>query len=124
MGGPPPPTPPAGASLSDLLTTAKNLVTALNNLTQTYRSVNGITTLEAITVPTVVKTSSGRVAQASVIVAGSTPGTIYDSTQTTVTTAPLCTIPNTVGIFVVNLPADSGIVVVPGNGQSVTVSWS
>jgi len=116
--------PTAGASLSDILTAIKNLVTALNGAPQAYLNVNGQSTLEGITAPTVVKSSPGRVATVVVIIAGSANGTIYDSNQTTVTTAPLWKIPNTVGLTVVNLPTDTGLLVVPGTGQTITVSWS
>lgn len=111
-------------SLSDLLTALKNVVTALNNATLAYRQVNGISTAEALTAQTVVKTSAGRVASVSVIVAGSAPGTLYDASQPNITLAPIYVIPNTIGVFVVNLPTDTGLVVVPGTGQTVTVSWS
>ena len=118
------PTPLSGASLSDLLTATKNIVTALNNASQSYLNVNGISTKEAITVPTVVKASPGRIASMSVIVAGSAPGTLYDSSKLGILTAPLAIIPDTVGMYVVNLPTDTGLLVVPGSGQSVSVSWS
>lgn len=113
-----------GASLSDILTAIKNLVEAVNNASQAYRAVNGVSTKEGITAPIVLKASPGRIASVSVIVAGSAPGTLYDSSQASVPTAPLYLIPNTVGVFVVNLPTDTGLLVVPGSGQTVTVSWS
>lgn len=120
----PNPMPQAGASISDILTTLKNLVTALNGAAQAYLNVNGQSTTEAITTATVVKGASGRVASVSVIVAGSATGMIYDATVTGVTTAPLWVIPETVGVTFVNLVADMGIVVAPGTGQKVTVCWS
>lgn len=113
-----------GTSLSDLLTALKNVVTALNGYTLAFRQVNGISTTEAITAQTVIKQSTGRVASVSVIVAGSAPGHLYDASQPNIVIAPLYVIPNTVGVFVVNLPTDTGLVVVPGTGQTVTVSWS
>jgi hypothetical protein len=123
-GGSPLPQTISGASLSDILTAIKNLVTALNAASRTYLEVNGISTAEGLTAPTVVKTSAGRVASVSVIVAGSAPGTIYDAAALGITTAPICKVPNTVEIFTVNMPTDSGILVVPGSGQTVTVNWS
>lgn len=113
-----------GTSLSDLLTALKNVVTALNGYTLAFRQVNGISTTEAITAQTVIKQSAGRVASVSIIVAGSAPGHLYDASQPNSIIAPLYVIPNTVGVFVVNLPTDTGLVVVPGTGQTVTVSWS
>lgn len=123
-----PATPQPGASLSDILTAIKNLVVALNGATQAYKQVNGLSTTEAIKVATVVKTSAGRVASVSIITAGSTSGMIYDSASTQVTSAPLWVIPEVANAngepYVVNLPTDSGILVVPGTGQSITISWS
>jgi hypothetical protein len=119
--------PQPGASLSDLLTAVKNLVIALNAATAAFDAVNGISTIHAITGPTVVKTSAGRVAAVSIITPGSTTGLIYDSASIA-QTMPLWVIPEAAQAngqpYVVNLPADSGILVVPGTGQSVTVSWS
>ena len=116
--------PQNGASTSDLLTALKNVVLALNGATQAYIAVNGTSSKQNITVPTVVKTSGGRIASISVIVGGSAPGTIYDSNSLNITNQPLCVIPNSVGVTFVNLPADTGILVSPGTGQAVTVSWS
>lgn len=128
----PPPNQPAlpqpGASLSDLLTAVKNLVIALNGATQAFKDVNGLSTAEGLTAATVIKGSPGRVASVSIITAGSTTGMIYDSVDTNVTTAPLWVIPETAAAsgepYVVNLPTDSGILVVPGTGMKVTVAWS
>lgn len=115
-----------GTSLSDLLTAVKNLVVALNGATQAYRNVNGISSLEGITTATVVKPSAGRVASVVVLVAGSAPGAIYDSASAASQTGKLWSIPNATQDepYVVNLPADSGILVVPGTGQTVSLSWS
>jgi hypothetical protein len=116
--------PPSGASLSDLLTAVKNLVTAVNTLQQSYVQVNGQSSLEAISAPTVVKSSAGRVAAISVTTAGSSTGMVYDSNQVAVKTAPLYVIPEAVGLYVVNLATNSGILVIPGSGQVLAISWS
>lgn len=112
------------ASTSDVLTAIKNIVTALATEAANYLSVNGVAIAPALVAPTIVKNTKGRVAVVSVIVAGSAPGTIYDSAVLGVTTKPLYLIPNTTGVVVVNLPAAFGILVVPGSGQTVTVSYS
>lgn len=119
-----PATTGGGASISDILTTLKNLVVATNNSSQQYLNVNGVSSREGITAPTVVKTTPGRLAIISVLVAGSAPGTAYDSSKLGITTAPLCNIPNTLGVFTINLPTDTGLLIVPGSGQTLTVSWS
>ena len=115
---------PGGASPSDILTTIKNLVTAINAATEAYLNVNGITTLEDISTETVVKPAAGRLATVSITTAGSAVGYIYDSTVVTASARKLFTIPNTIGIVHVNLPADYGIVAAPGTGQVVTVAFS
>ena len=118
------PQPSSTTSLADLLTAVKNLVQALNGATTAFNNVNGVSTTENITTPTLIKGSPGRVATISVIVAGTTPGMLYDSATLNVTSAPLVVVPNIVGAFFVNLPTDTGLVVVPGNGQTLMVSWS
>jgi hypothetical protein len=114
------------ASPSDILTAIKNIVTALNNAAQTYLDINGLTVLTHITAPTVLKTSAGRVVNVSVTTAGSATGFIYDSKQLGITTNPLYVIPDTVATepYQVNMPAKNGILVVPGTGQAVSVSYS
>lgn len=110
-------------SLGDALTTLKNIVSAINNAAQTYLTVQGKINSAAITASTSVSQTSGRVAVVSVTVAGSATGSIYDS-ATTATTRQIYSIPNTVGVYVINIPVSYGILVVPGTGQTVTVSYS
>lgn len=114
----------AGASLSDLLTAAKNIVTAINALAQNYLNVQGILNAAGLTTDTVVKQTAGRLCVVSVIVAGSATGTIYDGSTTSATTKPLYVIPMTVGVTIVNIPTSFGLFVSPGSGQTVTVSYS
>lgn len=112
------------SSLSDILTAAKNVVTAINNVAQTYINVQGARVATGITAATVVSTGPGRVATVSSVIGGSVEGYVYDSTSTAVTTAPLCVIHKTEGVYVINLPVVNGIVVAPGTGQTVTISYS
>ena len=118
------PSPPTGASLSDLFTTAKNIVVAINALAQNYLNVQGAQNFAGLTAPTVVKSTSGRIARVSVIVAGSAPGMIYDGAALGATTKPLCVIPNATGPFEANFPTSFGLLVVPGSGQTVSGSFS
>lgn len=113
-----------GASLSDLLTVAKNIAQAINALAQSYLNVQGAQNFSGLTAATVVKTTAGRVANISVIVAGSATGIVYDSAATGNTTKPLFVIPMTVGVYVVNLPVSFGITISPGTGQTVSGSFS
>lgn len=112
------------SSLTDILTATKNIVTALNNASQTYSGVNGTICRYDLTSSTLVKTGEGRVAYISVIVAGTTVGKAYDSVTTGTTANALCAIPNTIGVFQVNMPFLTGSVVTPGTGQTVTVNYS
>lgn len=81
----------------------------------------------SITAATIIKSSPGRVYVVSVIVAGSTAGAVYDSKLTTGNTAA-----NQIGVIAdvlgpVNFcgfPTNTGIVVVPGTGQTLAVSWA
>lgn len=111
-------------SLADLLTATKNIVTSISSASQAYLQVNGAQNLTGITTLTAVSTAAGRFAVVSVIVAGSTTGTVYDSNSTTILTRPLFTIPNTLGVFFVNMPTTLGLVVSPGTGMTVSVSYS
>jgi hypothetical protein len=112
------------ASLSDLLTTAKNIASAINGVAQTYVFVQGSQIRQNITAATVVRAGQGRLATVSVTTAGSGHGLIYDSDNTGTTTRPIYYIDNNVGVFLVNLPVVYGILVVPGSAQHVTVSYS
>lgn len=112
------------ASLDDILTAAKNVVTAVNGAAQTYLNVQGAQNSGNLTTATLVQSGAGRVATVSVTVAGSAVGKIYDANSATSTTNPVYVIPNTVGVVFVNMPVGIGLVVAPGTGQSVTVSYS
>lgn len=112
------------ASITDLLTAAKNIVTALNNASQTYLNVNGTLVKNAITSATVVTTGQGRVASVSVVATSTTAGVVYDATTAGATTAAIGPIPAVIGVYQWNIPYNNGIVVAPGSGQTVTVSYS
>jgi hypothetical protein len=112
------------ASLDDILTVAKNLVTAVNGLGQTYLAVNGTKHSAALTASTVVMAGQGRIAQVSVIVGGSADGAIYDCASTSILTNQIAAITQTAGVYVWNIPVSNGITVVPGTGQTVVVSYS
>lgn len=112
------------ASLTDILTALKALIQAVNGLQQTYLNVEGAQTISTISAATVLKSATGRVARVSVTTAGSATGLIYDSNSIGITTKPLYIIPNTVGVYVVDMPVSYGIVVAPGTSQVVSVSFS
>lgn len=114
------------ASLADILTTQKNGVVAINNLAQaTFRTLGRQTSL-TITTPTLIYNGAGYLVSFSVVVAGSTAGTISNTDAVATVAAPnaLCVIPAAVGITKVGQVFSSGLVVTPGTGQSVNVTYS
>lgn len=118
---------PAGASLSDLLTAVQHVASNIAAAAQTYLAVNGQQSRAGIAAAggaQLLKQGSGRVAYVNVIVAGTAPGEVVDGQSTAATTPVLAVIPNTVGSFFVNLPFNLGLVIIPGAGQTLTVSFS
>lgn len=112
------------SSLSDIFTVAKNIAVAINNAAQVYLKVQGTNRSSTLTSTALVSSGQGRLASVSVIVAGSTAGTIYDSNLTGSLTSSLAVIGNTLGVSVMNLPYNNGLVVVPGTGMTVVVTYS
>ena len=112
------------ASLSDILTATKNIVTALNQLGQTYLQVQGSKFYSDITAATLIQSGQGRVATVVVTVAGSGDGAVYDASSSSATTDKVYLIPKDHGVYVVNVPVNNGIVVAPGTGQTVAISYS
>ena len=112
------------ASLTDILTASQNIVRALSSLGTTFLQVQGNQVVNGISSSTLVVSGQGRLARISVTTAGTTTGTAYDASVVGVVGSPIVTIPNTVGVIDVNIPTNSGIVIVPGTGQVVTVSYS
>lgn len=82
-----------------------------------------------ITAPTVVKSGPGVVLQVVEIVSGSRSGGVYDATSLTGNSAA-----NQVAVIgspgpandllPINMPCINGIVVIPGTGQTVAISYS
>jgi hypothetical protein len=115
---------PAGASLSDILTAVKNVAVNIANLGQTMLAINGQQTAPALAAAALVKQGAGRVAFVNVTIAGAAPGSVIDANSVGATSPVLYVIPNVVGSTFVNLPYSFGLVVIPGTGQTVTVSYS
>jgi hypothetical protein len=112
------------ASLSDILTGIQNITVAINNMVGVYLNVVGHNNTTDMTAATLVSNTNGRVCQCVVTVTSSTTGAIYDSLNASSSSRKIFTIPATVGSYTVNMPVAYGIVVSPGSGQTVSISWS
>jgi len=89
------------------------------------KSLLNITAATVIDDTTVSSYAPRRIGHVHVLVAGSTTGTVNDCLTTAAAAAAnlIFTIPNTVGVYVVDFPCLQGIVIVPGTGQTVAVSY-
>lgn len=87
---------------------------------------SGMNTVTNITAATVVKAVAGRVARISVIVAGSAVGSVNNAITTgaAATSNQIFVIPDTVGSYIIDMWCTAGIVVVPGTGQTLAVSYT
>ena len=112
------------SSLSDILTAAKNIVTAINGVGQTYLKVQGAVRSNTLTTTTLVSSGQGRLASVGVVVAGSADAVIYDSNAASSLTNTLAVVDNVLGVTVINMPYNNGLVVVPGTGMTLVVSYS
>lgn len=79
-----------------------------------------------ITAAKVVKASKGYVKQVIVLTAGSTGGTVSDVATTGGVAAAnlIFNVPDTVGVYTLDMPFQTGLVVVPGTGQVLAVSYA
>ena len=114
------------ASLSDILTTQKNGVVAINGLSQSNLRGQGTVTSATVTGSTIVFNGAGYLVRYTVVVAGSTSGLINNASATVAPAATnaLCATPNTVGIYPVGMVFTNGLTIVPGTGQSVNVTYA
>lgn len=74
---------------------------------------------------TILKSQRGRIQRVNVLIAGSAAGAVYDGNSTSGNTAAnqVGAIPNVVGSYLIDMPCVNGIVVAPGTGQTVSVSY-
>jgi hypothetical protein len=114
------------ASLDDIATIQKNGVIGVNTLNLTLVRLYGSTTSATVTTPTLVITGPGRLVNVSVTVAGSAVGFVYNtaSTATVAASNALVPVPNTIGVHQTNQLFTNGLVIVPGTGQSLNVTYS
>ena len=102
---------------------------ALMNLDNSGRLIttnSGITPVYNVTAATVIKALPGYVVTIAVIVAGSAVGTVNDCATTGAAAVgnQVAVAPNTVGVIQLDWPCATGIVVVPGTGQTLAVAYA
>lgn len=114
-------------SLNDILTTAQNIATAIYNMATTWSKVAGAATSSTVDATTLVVSGTGRLVSVSIIDAGSAAGLIYNSANalSLLDSARLMVIPTgTEGVFSAGLLYNLGLVIVPGAGQILNVTYS
>lgn len=113
----------------DILTTTQNHVVATNSLNQTWinftRAQLGDRTSQCITTATAVEAGPGRLVGISVVEAGTKGGFIYDAStiESPAAIDRLMAIPEQAGIYGANLLFTNGIVIIPGEGQAVVLTY-
>lgn len=121
------------ANVDDLVTVQKNGVVAVNALTAAletfralYNSVMGSSTYLGATVPSLVATGEGRLVNVVISVAGSAAGTIHDAASVADASASnvIFVTPATAGSGTANVPFTNGLVISPGTGQTISVTYS
>jgi len=114
------------ASLDDILTAQKNGVVAINNLTNSNLKFQGTATSATVTANTLVISGTGRLVNFAVLVAGSAAGGIHNSSSVAGATATnqLVTTPMIIGVYPVGMIFQNGLVIKPGSGQSINVTYA
>ena len=114
------------ASLDDILTVQKNAVVAVNTLGQTTLRGLGTTTSATVTAATLVVTGKGYLVRVAVVVAGTGTGLVsnYTSTTSVPASTALMATPTTVGVIASGQVFTNGLVITPGTGQSINVTYS
>ena len=116
------------ASITEIFTAAQNIVTALNQLGQTFLSVNGTRKSATITNTTGTLIVSGQGRLVSVVVtdaSGSTQGSVYDSSNASSLVNKIAAINHTIGRQEFGVPFSNGLVIVlPSTVTAVVVYWS
>ena len=118
------------ADLNDILTAQKNGVVAINTLNQTWQGYSrkeyGDTTSACVTAATLIATGSGYITTVSVVAKGTATGVIYNSASPNSKDdgSRLLAILEDVGVYRADCRFTNGLLVVPGAGQAVTVTYS
>ena len=106
--------------LNDILTAIQNLVRA------TGAQTVAVSTSTTVTSETLVVSGKGTLVNYSVVVAGSGAGAIYNANAIAGANAAnaLTQVPATAGVAPCNLAFGLGLVVSPGTGQSINVTYA
>ena len=114
------------ANLDDILTATKNAVVALNTINSSINYFSGKLTSSTSSSSSVIVTGTGVLVSISVVTAGTTAGSVNDAnTTSSVSTAnTLVSIPTTIGVFACGQHFSKGLVIVPGTGQYINVTYS
>jgi hypothetical protein len=85
----------------------------------------GAATALAVTTATVLKAAPGRLVRVHVVVAGSAAGSANDAATTGAAGIgnQIATLPNTVGPILIDWPCATGIVIMPGTGQTLAAAY-
>ena len=115
--------PPQGGQAPNKVDSATALATPGGLL---VAGISGNNSALNITAATVVKAAPGRLIRLNVLVAGSATGTVNDcaTTGAVATANEIFVIPETAAVYTLEWPCQVGIVVTPGTGQTVAVSYS
>jgi hypothetical protein len=114
------------ASLDDILTTQKNGVVGVNGISQAFLRGQGTVTSSTATASAVIFNGRGYLVNVCVIVAGSAVGAIHNTNTVAGVSAAnqLFSIPNTVGVYQLGQVFTTGLVIVPGTGQSINITYT
>ena len=113
------------ASLDDILTTQRNGVIAINGLAQSNLRTLGTITSSTVTANTLVVSGAGYLVRYSILAAGAA-GTIHNANSVANANAAnaLCVSQATIGVFDAGMAFTNGLVIKPGAGQSVNVTYA
>lgn len=113
------------AVLDDILTAAKNIVTAINGLGITYNKIEGNETSAEVSTAKQLFTGQGRLVRVSVTTAGSSDAAIYDTAiVSSITGKSVGYVHKDANVVEFGVPIRNGLVVVPGNSQKLVVVYS
>lgn len=112
------------AGIDEIFSALKNINSALSTLALTWLKTQGIITTATVTAQTLVVTGPGRLVSFAVTVAGAA-GTINNAAATANAAAAnaLCATPAVVGVTQVGAIFTNGLVISPGAGQSLNVTY-